>query len=336
MILCYCHENVSEGLALLKHAAESRGHLPSMYALAIILRDMSRVESDMYLELASERDHLPAWQERLSSFDMRIKFGDIDASDLARYLDPSCLGRLLGRHYLESKRARKLQTSHCWNPRCGRWAYKAAPPPAPNRDHAIAAAAGGVRLGGIDGGDDNDVRGGEQRLMRVGFRAFWNDRVGGRVDRGFLAAPRNDDDDGIDGAARQRRLLVVGARLGILEPINDDNVASSVIGNGGDDNNQAPHERETFSIESLLNEQLPRGGSSGRNNGTNPDISPGPSPLEELLRVLREKSSESCGHGLKVSRMKMCSSCRRAKYCSKLCQVYDWRSGKHKMECQFL
>eukprot|EP00979_Chaetoceros_neogracilis_P010386 scaffold2455_cov212-Chaetoceros_neogracile.AAC.40 len=37
-----------------------------------------------------------------------------------------------------------------------------------------------------------------------------------------------------------------------------------------------------------------------------------------------------------VSRMKMCSSCRRAKYCSKLCQVYDWRSGQHKMECQYL
>mmetsp|Transcript_14916 Transcript_14916/g.17020 ORF Transcript_14916/g.17020 Transcript_14916/m.17020 type:complete len:418 (-) Transcript_14916:686-1939(-) len=38
----------------------------------------------------------------------------------------------------------------------------------------------------------------------------------------------------------------------------------------------------------------------------------------------------------RVSRMKMCSSCRRAKYCSKLCQVYDWRSGRHKMECQYL
>jgi hypothetical protein len=37
-----------------------------------------------------------------------------------------------------------------------------------------------------------------------------------------------------------------------------------------------------------------------------------------------------------VSRMKMCSSCRRAKYCSKLCQVYDWRSGQHKVECHYL
>jgi len=39
---------------------------------------------------------------------------------------------------------------------------------------------------------------------------------------------------------------------------------------------------------------------------------------------------------VKVSRMKICSSCRRAKYCSKLCQVYDWRSQRHKMECQYL
>ena len=38
----------------------------------------------------------------------------------------------------------------------------------------------------------------------------------------------------------------------------------------------------------------------------------------------------------RVSRMKMCSRCCRAKYCSKLCQVYDWRSGQHKVECPFL
>lgn len=39
---------------------------------------------------------------------------------------------------------------------------------------------------------------------------------------------------------------------------------------------------------------------------------------------------------MKCARMKVCSSCRRAKYCSKLCQVYDWRSERHKAECQFL
>jgi len=42
------------------------------------------------------------------------------------------------------------------------------------------------------------------------------------------------------------------------------------------------------------------------------------------------------GPDFKLSRMKMCSSCRRAKYCSKICQVYDWRKGRHKSECAFL
>merc|ERR1712187_1002393 len=37
----------------------------------------------------------------------------------------------------------------------------------------------------------------------------------------------------------------------------------------------------------------------------------------------------------RVARMKMCSRCCRAKYCSKLCQVYDWRSGRHKMNASF-
>jgi hypothetical protein len=42
------------------------------------------------------------------------------------------------------------------------------------------------------------------------------------------------------------------------------------------------------------------------------------------------------GPDFKLSRMKMCSSCRRAKYCSKFCQVHDWRVGKHKDECACL
>lgn len=48
----------------------------------------------------------------------------------------------------------------------------------------------------------------------------------------------------------------------------------------------------------------------------------------------RGAASTDASH--RVSRMKMCSRCCRAKYCSKLCQVYDWRSGRHKLECQFL
>lgn len=59
---------------------------------------------------------------------------------------------------------------------------------------------------------------------------------------------------------------------------------------------------------------------------------------------VNNEGSPSCSSGqacsahldVRMSRMKMCSRCCRAKYCSKLCQVYDWRSGRHKMECQFL
>jgi len=56
--------------------------------------------------------------------------------------------------------------------------------------------------------------------------------------------------------------------------------------------------------------------------------------VEKIDKVAcpRSKSERS----FYVSRMKMCSSCRRAKYCSKLCQVYDWRSGQHKVECHYL
>ena len=49
-----------------------------------------------------------------------------------------------------------------------------------------------------------------------------------------------------------------------------------------------------------------------------------------------DSTSPRSAMDIRVSRMKMCSRCCRAKYCSKLCQVYDWRSGRHKMECQFL
>lgn len=129
MILCYCHENISEGLALLRLARDA-GHLPSTYALALILRDSRHVESEHCLNIAAEKNYPPAWQEKLSAIEMRSKFGgrDLDASKLIHYLDSPCLIRLLGRHYLECQRVRKNQTSHCWNIHCGRWAYRAVPP----------------------------------------------------------------------------------------------------------------------------------------------------------------------------------------------------------------
>mmetsp|Transcript_13347 Transcript_13347/g.20605 ORF Transcript_13347/g.20605 Transcript_13347/m.20605 type:complete len:487 (+) Transcript_13347:96-1556(+) len=245
MILCYCHENISEGIALLRLAREA-GHLPSTYALALILRDSRPVESDYCLDIAAEKNYPPAWQEKLSATEMRLKFGgDLDASKLIHYLDPPCLIRLLGRHYLECQRVRKNQTSHCWNILCGRWAYRAVPstPPRPQ-----------------------DQRGYVHGLL-VPF----------------------DANDAIIGSYHNRQ--------------------------------------RAFSIESLLPQSPTR--------ATRVDDGSLLTPLQKIKACLESKP-HTRSPGLKVSRMKMCSSCRRAKYCSKLCQTYDWRSGRHKMECQFL
>ena len=224
IILCYCYENISEGVAFLRYTADVGNHLPSMYALSLILRDSRSVEADYYLSHACSLNYMPAWQERLTAAEMRARFGDLDAVKLVKYLDSPCLNNLIKRHYLEFKRVRNHPTSHCWNPNCGRWAYKA---------------------------------------------------------------------------------------FGEIEP------------------HHSCH--EAFSIESLL-PKVSETQSSDKTSKESLDTS----PLEQLRKYLRNKTQCRDRHGFKVSRMKMCSSCRRAKYCSKLCQVYDWRSGRHKMECRFL
>jgi len=245
MILCYCHENISEGLGLLRLAREA-GHLPSTYALALILRDSKSAESEYCLSIAAEKNYPPAWQEKLSATEMRTQFGgDLDASKLIHYLDPPCLTRLLGRHYLECQRVRKNQTSHCWNTLCGRWAYRA-----------------------------------------------------------ISSTPQRPNDQG-------------GGMLGLLEPFNANDATTGSFRN----------RQRVFSIESLLPQSPRRETKVDHNNLL--------SPLEKIRQCL-DSNPHTSSFGLKVSRMKMCSSCRRAKYCSKLCQVYDWRSGRHKMECQFL
>ncbi|KAL7510766.1 hypothetical protein ACHAXN_009802 [Cyclotella atomus] len=226
MILCYCFENVSEGLALLRLAA-SHGDLRSIYNLALILRDTRPTEATNCLILAARYGYIPAWQEKLTPTEMRVRFGDLDAATLCKYLDPPCLNRLLGRHYLECNRVKRHHTSHCWNPLCGRWAYKATSARESRRRHDNATA--------------------------------------------------NDNSN------------------------------------------------ERYSIRQLLPE-LP-------NESVHQDHSI--SPLGKMKRTLQYQCY-GVESSMKVSRMKMCSSCRRAKYCSKLCQVYDWRSGRHKAECPFL
>jgi len=218
MIKSYCHQDVERGIFLLKLAAK-RGYVRSSYTLGLILRDSMPDEASRHMAIAAEKGYLPALQEILPAREMKAKYGEPKAMELKKFLDPSCLNRLLGRHYLHCSLLREVNTSHCWNPFCGRWAFKAQ------------VSANGTPL----------------RLRRpFNFAYFRNDQ-------------------------------------GILVAHNDSTVC--LIG----------------------------GHSIGMIN------SPMTNPMD-----------------LRVSRMKMCSRCCRAKYCSKLCQVYDWRSGRHKMECQFL
>lgn len=157
--------------------AEELGYVQAAYALGMVLRDSQPQEAAKYLSRAAKAKYLPALQEMLSARHFKSKYGEPKADELRKYMDALCLNRLLARYHINASPLRTKHTSHCWNPLCGRWAYKV---------------------------------------------------------------------------------------------------------------------------------------------------------------VTNDPQHECVHHAFRVSRMKMCSRCCRAKYCSKLCQVYDWRSGRHKMECQFL
>lgn len=219
IIKCYCSPEVGGGVALLRMASD-QGYVRASYALGLVLRDTHPGEAGRYMETAAEAGYIPALQETLSARTMKAKYGEPQADELRRYLDPICLNRLLSRHYVRASGLRDLNTSHCWNPLCGRWACKAT------------------------------------------MHTHQHNRQRRHNAHRWLAADRQRNGD----------LLAVAA--------------NNVLGEVSSDGRDAGANRSSLDI--------------------------------------------------RVSRMKMCSRCCRAKYCSKLCQVYDWRSGRHKMECQFL
>jgi TPR repeat protein len=193
--------------------ASAQGYARASYALGLVLRDSRFDEASKYMRMAADAGYLPALHELLPAREMKEKYGEPSADELRCHLDHLCLNRLLSRHYIRSPDLRNLSTSHCWNPLCGRWAFKASVPV-----HGVVAHV---------------------HLHRHHDSAHAN-----------------------EGAVR------------------DQTNAST------------------------------EGGAVSQGTHTHSEM--------------------------RVSRMKMCSRCSRAKYCSKLCQVYDWRSGRHKMECQFL
>lgn len=238
MIKSYCYYDVHRGIVLLKMAA-SRGYVRSSYALGLVLRDSMPDEANQYMQHAASEGYIPALQEVLSAREMKAKFGEPNAEELRRHLDPLCLNRLLGRHYVRATDLRVMNTSHCWNPLCGRWAFKAT---LSNTGNAV-------------------------RLRRPYSFAFYRPAD---VDVMVPAAPVNGP---------------------VLAGINHPGHHYSR------DDTSTPTETTPTSDQAVA--------------GAN-------------------------ANDVRVSRMKMCSRCCRAKYCSKLCQVYDWRSGRHKIECQFL
>lgn len=232
--------------------ASSQGYMRASYALGLVLRDSQADEAAKYMKMAANAGYLPALQEVLPAREMKEKYGEPNADELRRHLDHLCLNRLLSRHYVRSPDLRNLNTSHCWNPLCGRWAFK-----------ATAVPAGVVRN-----------------------------------HRPWIYPPNN-------------RATVVAAADPPPPVNNTDNEAVRATRNntpevaGGNENN------------------------ANEDNTTGNDVN-----INEVDNIAAAPAKPSLD--FRVSRMKMCSRCCRAKYCSKLCQVYDWRSGRHKTECQFL
>jgi len=246
VVKCYCYQDLKNGILMLKIASK-RGFVRSSYTLGIILRDALPGEASHFMNLAASTGYLPALQELLPAREMKERFGEPNADELRRHLDPMCLIRLLLRDYVDSAELRGLNTSHCWNPLCGRWAFKAT---------------------------------------------------------------------NTNSALRNRRPLGVYDLEGEAEPPVDHTTIPLARGR---------------SIVCSINGSQTDDGDRGH-----------PPPRSYTSRTHACKAIQALAWEQgnvkvdRVSRMKMCSRCCKAKYCSKLCQVYDWRSSQHKMECQFL
>ncbi|CAB9508791.1 zinc finger [Seminavis robusta] len=342
MIKSYCHQDVETGIRLLK-AASVEGYVRSSYALGLVLRDSQPEEATKYMQLAAGEGYLPALQELLPAREMKAKYGEPNADALRRHLDPCCLNHLLGRHYVRSAELRELSTSHCWNPLCGRWAFKASV-------NTNVAAARIRRPWGLTFYRNGN---GEAQPFGTGTDATRNDNAaGGQQIEALLNPNQNNIRNDNHGEAQEH-----DPEHGEIPP--DEN---------GNDNND---ENESMEVEAAPpqpppppapappgnndgNDNVEIGGGVGDDNST-ANAGPRAGPADADTRVdssgTSDESSQSqpgnqnqngdtadgaASTDVRVSRMKMCSRCCRAKYCSKLCQVYDWRSGRHKMECQFL
>jgi MYND finger len=310
MIKSYCHQDVEAGIRLLK-TASSKGYVRSSYALGLVLRDSQPEEATNFMKRAAGEGYLPALQELLPAREMKAKYGEPNADQLRRHLDPICLNHLLGRHYVESAELREMSTSHCWNPLCGRWAFKAS----------VSANAASVRI------------------RRPWGLSFYRNGNGEHVHAHGPAVPsvvvgaRNEDQSiqqQVDALLSNQVGASIRNRSGIGSAAAPSRNGMEIVGIG----NGLGNDNSTTNAG-------PRAGSADADtrvdsSGTS-DESSQSQPGNHINTADTDAGAATTSPGdVRVSRMKMCSRCCRAKYCSKLCQVYDWRSGRHKMECQFL
>lgn len=298
MIKSYCHQDVEAGIRLLKTASRD-GYVRSSYALGLVLRDSQPEEATKYMKLAAGEGYLPALQELLPAREMKAKYGEPNADELRRHLDPICLNHLLGRHYVHSAELRELNTSHCWNPLCGRWAFKAS----------VNANGAAVRIRRPWGLAFYRNGNGEAQPFGTGAAAAYarND------DTNNVGAQNDTNNDTLPVNWNDTRGTAPGAPVAAAAVRNESTGASNDSRTANAGPRAGPADADT------------RVDSSGTSDESSPP-QPGNQNTEGTTSSL----------DVRVSRMKMCSRCCRAKYCSKLCQVYDWRSGRHKMECQFL
>jgi MYND finger len=274
VIKCYCYQDLNNGIRMLE-AASRGGYVRAKYTLGIILRDAMPEKGTKYMKDAADAGYFPALQETLSAREMKERFGDYTADELRQYLDPVGLNRLLVRDYVNSAELRGMNTSHCWNPLCGKWAFKA-------NTHNSNSPTNRRNQGA---GPTYDVVSDETVMDPP------------PIDYGY--GPVSRANTGRSSSAFARTANRYGG--------------SNISTIGGSPLQQMQASRHHNTMASV------------------PCNHTHPSESNQALAWKCGRKTVDC-----VSRMKMCSRCCRAKYCSKLCQVYDWRSNQHKMECQFL
>ena len=298
MIRTYCNDSCSHtfrsGIAILNHAAKL-GDVRSSYSLGLILRDGCKTWSANLFNTCSQGNYLPACQELLNTNDIRDRFGDLDAYMLVKYMDPTGLSRLLKQFYLNSSGIRLALTSHCWNPLCGRWAFKAT--------YHTVEANGALASTPSSNMIPQDVK----NCIDSGNTSNYStstDNSSSIKDILQSLPPLPDVDSELHSILLQKKVDVYSSPFASsLFVTSSEDVAGTSQLSGYV---SPTHTGSMFPIHAL----------SGQNSNDDED--------DDTLKLNR------------VSRMKMCSSCRRAKYCSKLCQVYDWRSGRHRNECHYL